>query len=301
MPPRVTALAISLLALAGCANHVRFSDEVRQRETRVVTRAVTRIEMRESVIAQPFAELALSADEVVQTRSRETLVHLDEETPWRPLNELWEVPTGLVTVPFFLALRASDKLLLGLIPDAFIDDGTDYGFAALNPALNVESDARVRGREISRRSRELERHEERKSRALDATELLLSIGQGPSERVVTDAKGRARVERLALLGSVPKTSPRALRIEVPGDRVRTTAVLELPLPRQVSARLLRGAQVRAALRKAGASPDAVAQALVELDALGFSESALALEHELRARQQANAAWLARLDLALDDP
>jgi len=59
-------------------------------------------------------------------------------------------------------------------------------------------------------------------------------------------------------------------------------VLELPLARQVSARLLRGAQVRAELRKAGGFADAVAQALVRLDALGFSESALALEHELRA-------------------
>jgi len=301
MPPRVTALAISLLALAGCANHVRFSDEVRQRETRVVTHAATRIEMREAVIAQPFAELALSADEVLQVRSRETLVHLDEETPWRPLNELWEVPTGLVTAPFFVALRASDKLFLGLIPDAFIEDGTDYGFAALNPALNVESDARVRGREISRRSRELERDEERKSRTLGGTELSLSLGQGRSERVLTDAQGRARVELLALVDGAPKSSPRVLRIEVPGDGVRAPAVLERPLARQMSARLLRGAQVRAALRKAGASPDAVAQALLQLDALGFSESALALEHELRARQGANAAWLARLDLALDDP
>ncbi len=300
MPPRVIALAISLLALAGCANHVRFSDEVRERETRVVTHSATRIEIREAVVTQPFAEFALSADEAVQIRRRETLVHLDEETPWSPVNELWEVPTGLVTVPFFIAVRGSDKLLLGLIPDSFIEQGTNYGFAALNPALNVESENRVVAHEISRHSRELERHDELETRSLGATELSVSLGHGPSVSVVTDAAGRARVELLALLAGVPASAPRMLHIEVLGDGVRAPAVLELPLARQISARLVHAAHTRDAARKAGASPGAVAQALVQLDAFGFSESALALEQELRDRQQANPAWLSRLDLALED-
>ena len=301
MLPRVLALALCLFSLAGCANHVRFADEVRERETRIVTRAATRIETHERVIAQPVAELALSADEVAQIRRRETLVHLDEETPWRASNELWEVPTGLVTVPFFLALRASDKLLLGLIPDTVISDGTDYGFAALNPAMNVESEERVLGRELSRRSRELESSEERTTRSLADTELSLSLGRGPSQRVVTDSEGRARVELLALLHDVPTSAPRVLRVEVPGDGVRPKAIVELPLARQLSARLVRAAHVRDSARKPGISPDAVAQALVQLDSLGFSESAISLEHELRERQQTNAAWLSRLDLALEDP
>ena len=299
MPSLVIALAISALALAGCANHVRFDDEIRERETRVVTHAAPRIELREAVITQPFVELAVSADEAVEIRRRETLVHLDEETPWSPVNELWEVPTGLVTVPFFIAVRGSNKMLLGLIPDKFIDSGTDYAFAALNPALNVESDERLVGHEVSRRSHELESKQELETRSLGDTELSVSLGNGASKRVVTDAAGRVRIELLSLLDGVPASAPRVLHVEVPGDDVRASTALELPLARKMSAGVVHAARARAEARIDGATPRAVAQALLQLDSLGFSESALALEQELRDRQHANAGWLSRLDLALE--
>jgi len=43
------------------------------------------------------------------------------------------VPTGLVTVPFFLALRASDKLLLGLIRTGSSTDGTELRLRRAEP------------------------------------------------------------------------------------------------------------------------------------------------------------------------
>jgi hypothetical protein len=227
-------------------------------------------------------------------------VRLDEETPWRGRNELWEVPTGLLAVPLFVAMRASDKLLLGLIPDDVIDDGTDFGFAALNPALNVESSERVRPREVSRRSRELEGSVERGTRALADLALSVSLGDGASQQVATDGDGRARLDLLALVDGVPAHPPRVLHVEVPGEGARPARRLELPLARQLSTRLVRAARLRATARAAGVAPDSAARALIQLDALGFSANALALEHELRDRQQANGAWLSRLDLALED-
>jgi hypothetical protein len=298
--PRALALALCLAVAAGCANHVRFDDEVRERETRDVIRATTRIQTREPVIAQAAVELALSADERVRVRRRETLVRLDEETPWRAQNELWEVPAGLVTVPVFLALRAADKLCLGLIPDDTIENGTDFSFAALNPALNVESTERLHAREVTRKSRELERAEEEQTRPLTDTPVVLSLGRGPSQRLSTDGEGHVRIELLALVNDVPATPPRMLRIEVAGEGARKTMVRELPLTRLISARVARAAKARATARAPGVSAEAAAQALVSLDALGFPESALALEHELRDRQHANSAWLSRLDLALAD-
>jgi hypothetical protein len=301
MQRRFCALALALAAVTGCANHVRFSEEIRDTEARVVTRSAARIESRERVIAQPFAELTVSVDEVAETRRRESLVRLDEETPWRARNELWEVPAGLGAVPLFIVIRASDKLFLGLIPDDFISEGTDWGFTALNPALNLESSDRVRRREIGRSSRDFDGPEERAIRPLPDAALSLSLGEGPSQSVTSDGAGRASVELLSLLPSVPARPPRVLHVEVAGDGAREPAVLELSLSRQLGARLQRAAQARETARKPGAAPDRVAQALVLLDSLGFPESALALERELRERQHANAAWLARLDLALEDP
>lgn len=300
MPPRALALALCLATAFGCANHVRFDDEIREFETRDVIRATTRIATREPVIGQPFVELALAADERVRVRRRETLVRLDEETPWRVQNELWEVPAGLVAAPLFVGLHAADKMCLGLIPDEAIDAGMDFGFAALNPGLNVESEARLRGREVSRRSRELERDEEDQTRPLADTPVVLSLAQGPSERVVSDAAGRVRIELLALVKDVPAVPPRVLRVEVAGEGARKPAVLELPLTRRIAARVARAAKERAAARAPGVSAEAAAQSLVALDALGFPESALALERELRDEQHANGAWLSRLDLALED-
>lgn len=300
MLSRALALALCLAAASGCANHVRFEDEIREREAREVIRATARIETSGPVIAQSAVELSLSADEQVRVRRRETLVRLDEETPWRARNELWEVPEGLLTVPVFLALHAVDKLCLGLIPDEPIDAGMDFGFAALNPALNVESEARLRRHEVTRRSRELEPVEERETRPLTDTPVVLSLAQGPSQRLVSDADGRVRVELLALVNDVPAAPPRTLRIEVAGEGLRRATVRELPLTRPISARVVRAAKARAAARAPGVSAEAAAQALGALTVLGFPESALALEHELRDRQHANSAWISQLDLALAD-
>ncbi len=298
---RPCALALALVPLAGCANHVRFSDEIREREQRTVTRAVTRVERPAWPLAEPHAVLALSVDEVEDVRRRETLVRVSEETPWRARDELWEVPSGLLAVPLFVAIRGSDKLFLGLIPDDFIENGTDFAFAALNPGLNVESDERLARREVSRKSRDLEPRSERVTRALANTALVVSLGGGPSQKIATDSSGRAELELLALLRGAPAQAPRALRLEVAGEGARRPAVLELPIARALGARLVHAARVREAARKPGISPDAVARALVELDALGFPGGALSLERELRERQNTNAAWLSRLDLALEEP
>jgi len=199
---RWAALGLCAAAALGCANHVRFDEEVREHESRDVTRAATRIDAPAPVVASPALELVVSVDETVLVRRRETLVRLDEETPWRLENELWEVPTGLVAVPFFVGVRASNKLCLGLIPQDFIDGGTDFAFAALNPALNVESETRVEGREVSRSTRELKPDEERSTRPLAGAAVTVALGHAPAVALSTDATGRLHVDLLALVDGV---------------------------------------------------------------------------------------------------
>ena len=297
---RVLTLGICLLAGAGCANHVRYEDEMREHESREVTRAVTRIAPREGVVAQPRAELTVTVDETVRVRRRETILRLDEETPWRAQNELWEVPEGLVAVPFFIAVRASNKMLLGLVPNDWIDSGMDFGFAALNPALNVEAPDRVVGREIGRKTRELDGGEEESSRPLAGAPVVLTLAVGPSQALHCDAAGRVQVDLLELVRGIPEPAPRVLHVAVAGEGLRAPASVELPLSRSLSSRLVRAARAREAALAPGISPDAAAQALDAIEALGFRDSAALIEHELRDRQHGNAAWLSRLDLALED-
>ncbi|HXZ85053.1 MAG TPA: hypothetical protein VEI82_06155, partial [Myxococcota bacterium] len=114
------------------------------------------------------------------------------------------------------------------------------------------------------------------------------------------AAGRVHVDLLALVEGAPEAPPRSLRIEVAGAAARGPAALELPLASRMRIRLLEGARERAAARAPSASAESAARALVALGALGFRDSALALERELREQKQANTAWLSRLDLALSE-
>ena len=294
---RACAGLLLAFAAAGCANHVRFADEVREHESREVARAETRIAAPAS-LALPYVELALTSEETLSVRRRETLVKLDEETPWRARDELWEVPSGLVAIPFFTAMRASDKLCLGLIPDDTFNNGLEWGFAALNPALNVESETRLEGREVARRTRELGRFEEHQSRPLGGAPIAVTIPGHPVATFASDAGGRVRIELLRLIPDGLREAPRRIRVEVAGDGIRRGATLEVPISRPIGERLALGVRERQRLRSSSISAEAAARGLVALDALGFPESALALEHELRDRQQRNASWLSRLDLAL---
>jgi hypothetical protein len=297
---RTCTLVLCLSAAVGCANHVRYADEMREHESRVVTDSVTRIESREPVIAEPSAALTVTADETVRLRRRETVVHLDEETPWRAQNELWEVPTGLVTVPFFVGVRASNKFFfLGMVPETWIGAGIDYSFAALNPALNVENEDRVVGREVSRKSRDIDEAESRAVRPLAGTPVVLSLAEGPSQTLTCDASGRVKIELLELLRGTPQQPPTVLHVEVQGDGLRPAATLELPLARGLRTRLVKAAHARDAALAPGVSPDAAARSLALIDNLGFRESASLAEQELRDRQHGNASWLSKLDLALE--
>jgi hypothetical protein len=292
------AVALVASALAGCANHVRYADEIRSHEKRDVELAATAIESRRPVLDGAWLELELSTDETLLVRRRETLVHLDQATPWCASEELWEVPAGLFMAPFFVAVRAVDRL--NVIPPAKVDAGLDWGFSALNPALNIESDARLRGREISRETRELGRSEEHSARPLGGVDVSLALADAPAVHVRTDPAGRVHTDLLALAPDSLTTAPHALWVRVPADGPRTAAALELPIARAEATRLMQAVAARRAARAAGVTPESAGRAMAELDALGFSESALSLEHELRERQAQNAAWLARLDLALRD-
>jgi len=297
MLPRICAAVLFACAAAGCANHVRFADEVREHESRELASAATHIAAPPS-LAQPYLELALSSEETLSVRRRETLVKLDEETPWLAREELWEVPAGLVAIPLFTAMRASDKLCLGLIPDHTFNDGLDWGFAALNPALNVESPDRVEGREIARRTRELGRFEEHGSQPLAGVAIAAAIPGHPKATFNADAAGHARIELLRLVPDALHALPRRVRIEVAGEGLRSGAALEVPISHKIAEALVEAVRERQKLRAAGISAEAAARGLLALDTLGFPESALALEQELRDRQHQNAAWLSRLDLAL---
>ena len=106
------------------------------------------------------------------------------------------------------------------------------------------------------------------------------------------------MELLRLVPDALRAAPRRIRVEVAGEGVRAGETIEVPIARPIAERLAAAVRERQRLRSAGISAEAAARGLLTLDTLGFPESALALEQELRDHQQRNAGWLSRFDLAL---
>jgi len=298
MPRRLLALVASSALLPACANHVRYSSDSFQTSSREVVHAETVVEPYAPVLAAPGIELELLADETAIHRKLRTRVRLDEHTPYNSGYELWEVPVGTVCLPLLLVVRVVDLVGFGFVPDQNLDEFAGWTFAAMNPLLNVESESRLRRNEVSRETEELDREVRRELRPLAGASVLLALDAYAPQTFTSDARGRVRTELLALAPDSLPGRPRALRVSVEGEGKRERQVVELPLSRALTARLTQAMESRRRARVRGAAPEAIARSLAELDSLGFSASALALETELRAREGANPAWLARLDSAL---
>jgi len=231
-------------------------------------------------------------------RKLRTRVRSDEYTPYKSGYEIWEVPVGTVCVPILIVLRAVDLVGLGFVPNRKLDDFSDFTFAAMNPLLNLESETRLRRNEVSRETEELDRSVERELRPLSGAKLALAIDPRTPYHVSSDARGRVHSELLALVPEDVPGRPRVLRVAVEGEGKREPHTVEIPLSHALSSRLAQALEVQRRARAPGATPEVVGRSLAELDALGFSASALALETELRGRKDASPGWLARLDAAL---
>ncbi len=298
MPRRLLALLASIALLPACANHVRYTSDAFRTSARDVVNSELVVDANGPVLATPEVELLLLADETAIVRKLRTRIRLEEYTPYKSGYEFWEVPAGTVCLPVLLVLRVVDLVGFGFLPDASLDGFASFTFTAMNPLLNLESESRVRRNEVSRETEELDREVHRELRPVVGGRAALSLDATASQIRTSDARGRVRFGLLELVPDQLPGRPRVLRVSVDGDGERKRETIELPLSHSLSSRLVQALEIRRRARTPGATPESIGRTLAELDGLGFSASALALETELRTRERANSAWLLRLDAAL---
>jgi len=295
---RWLAIVAGAALLPACANHVRYSSDAFETKAQEVVHVATVVEPARPVLTSPGVDLELLADETAVVRKLRTRVRFDEYTPYKSGYELWEVPVGTVCLPILLVARVVDLVGFGLLPDKSLDEFAGFTFSAMNPLLNTESDSRLRRKEVSRETEELDSQVRRELKPLAGAKVLLSLDARTPKSFESDARGRVRVELLAIAPDTLPGQPRSLRISVEGEGKRERQAVELPISRALAAQLVQAMVSRRRASSPGATPESIGRSLAELDALGFPASALALENELRARAGANPAWLARLDAAL---
>ena len=136
------ALGAALL-LGGCANHLPQRSEHEARTERKPLDHSLRIEVGEPpVLELPQRRVRIQEQRTFEVTDFEVTRRYDRYTPYQAWRELYEIPLGAVAVVAGIGANVVNVVLLGNVPESATRGWISYGFAGLNPFLNVESNGR---------------------------------------------------------------------------------------------------------------------------------------------------------------
>lgn len=131
------------LVLAGCANHLPQRSEHEERIERKLLDHSLQIDVGEPrVLELPQRRIRVHEQKTFEVTAYEVTRRYDRYTPYQPWRELYEVPLGAVAIVGGVGANVLNVVLLGSLPDSVTKDWISYGFAGLNPFMNVESNGR---------------------------------------------------------------------------------------------------------------------------------------------------------------
>ena len=131
------------LLLSGCANHMSQRSEHEERIERKLLDHSLQIDVGEpKVLELPQRRVRIHEQKTFEVTEFEVTRRYDRYTPYQPWREIYEVPMGAVAVVAGVGANVLNVVLLGSLPDSATKDWISYGFAGLNPLMNVESNGR---------------------------------------------------------------------------------------------------------------------------------------------------------------
>ncbi len=137
------ALLISALYLAGCANQLPQRSEHEARTERKLLEHSLHIDVGEPrTLQEAQRRIRIRNQQTFEVTDIEVTRRYDRYTPYQPWRELYEVPLGAVAVVAGVGANVLNVVALGRIPEAATRGWINYGFAGLNPFINVESNGR---------------------------------------------------------------------------------------------------------------------------------------------------------------
>lgn len=137
------AALCSALALSGCANQLGQRSEHEQRVERKLLEHSVQIDVGQPpVLELPQRRVRILEQKTFEVTEFEVSRHYDRYTPYQGWRELYEVPLGAGAVVAGVSANVANIVTFGNVPDSATKGWFDYGFAGLNPAMNVESHGR---------------------------------------------------------------------------------------------------------------------------------------------------------------
>ena len=138
-----TALCGALL-VSGCANHMSQRSEHEERVERKLLDHSLQIDVGEpKTLELPQRRVKINEQKTFEVTEFEVTRRYDRYTPYQPWREVYEIPLGAVAVVGGVGANVVNVFALGNLPDSVTKDWLSYGFAGLNPFMNVQSNGRA--------------------------------------------------------------------------------------------------------------------------------------------------------------
>ncbi len=270
----------SSLFLGGCANHLPQRSEHEERVERKLLNHALQVDAGEPrVLELPQRRVRVYDQKTFEVTEFEVTRRYDRYTPYQPWREIYEIPLGAVAVVAGVGANVLNVALLGSLPDTATKDWISYGFAGLNPFMNVESNGRSEQNLASIDEEQRDKRIEYSSLPWSERPVMVTAGKQTSE-LLTDRHG---VLRLNLLDGpfadqdISRVGKLLLSVEDPQDGARAETTL-------IVSRDLRGKLKEAhALIYEDLEDDEVSQwvhRVKRLSELGLEEEASELEQSL---------------------
>jgi len=190
-----TLLGGSLL-LSGCANQLPQRSEHEERVERKLLDHSLQIDVGEPrVLELPQRRVRVHEQKTFEVTAFDVTRRYDRYTPYQPWRELYEVPLGALAVVGGIGANVLNVVLLGSLPDTVTKDWISYGFAGLNPAMNVESNGRSQQNLASLEERRQDARMEYSSLPWAERPVLVKAGE-QSHELLTDRNGILRLNLL---------------------------------------------------------------------------------------------------------
>ncbi|NER59826.1 hypothetical protein G3435_07205 [Pseudomonas sp. MAFF212428] len=138
------AALCGVVLLSGCANQMSQRSEHEERIERKLLEHSLQIDVGEpKVLELPQRRVRIHEQKNFEVTEFEVTRRYDRYTPYQPWRELYEIPLGAVAVVAGAGANVVNVFALGNLPDSVTRDWLSYGFAGLNPFMNVQSNGRA--------------------------------------------------------------------------------------------------------------------------------------------------------------
>lgn len=215
------------LVLGGCANHLPQRSEHEARTERKLLDHSLRIEVGEPLLELPQRRIRILDQKTWEVTDFEVTRRYDRYTPYQAWRKLYEIPLGAVAVVAGVGANVLNVVMLGKLPESATRGWINYGFAGLNPFLNVESNGRSQQNLASLEEQRRDARLEYSSLPWAERPVLVTAGAETHE-LSTDRNGLLRLNLLdgpfaeqdiSLIGKLQ------LQVEDPQDATRADATL----------------------------------------------------------------------------